>query len=52
MAAGDVNVLGPYTPADKTGIDTALTGQVLVADLMVPYYDVDGRVYFVIVKAA
>lgn len=51
MAAGDVNVIGPLVPSDTAAIDTALTGQVLVADLLVPYW-YNGSLYFVIVKAA
>lgn len=51
MAAGDVTVLGPYNVGDETTIDTALTGQVVVADTLVPYV-ASGQVWFVIVKAA
>lgn len=52
MAAGDITVLGPFDPNDKTTIDTALTGQVLVADLLCSYPNKSGQVFFVIVKAA
>ena len=51
MAAGDITVLGPYDVGDETGIDTALTGQVVVADDFTSYV-ADGQVWFVIVKAA
>jgi hypothetical protein len=51
MAAGDVIVLGPYNVGDETGIDTALSGQVVVADKIVSYVS-DRQVWFVIVKAA
>ena len=55
MAAGDIVVKGPYAPNDTTGIaavTSGLKGAVVVADSIVPYYDQEGRVYFVIVKAA
>lgn len=51
MAAGDITVLGPYNVGDKTGIDTALSGQVVAADKIVSYVS-DRQVWFVIVKAA
>jgi hypothetical protein len=51
MAAGDITVLGPYNCDDKTGIDTALTGAVVVADKIVSYVAAN-QVWFVIVKAA
>ena len=51
MAAGDITVLGPYNVADKSAIDTALTGQVVVADDIV-CWAVGNSVWFAIVKAA
>jgi len=51
MAAGDITVLGPYAVGDKTAIDTALTGQVVVADDIVAWVS-DKQVFFAIVKAA
>ena len=51
MGAGDITVLGPYDVGDETGIDTALTGQVVVADDFTSYVS-DRQVWFVIVKAA
>ena len=51
MAAGDITVLGPYNCDDKTAIDTALTGQVIVADDITNYVS-EHQVWFVIVKAA
>lgn len=51
MAAGDITVLGPYLVGDKTAIDTALTGQVVVADDFTSWVW-DGQVWFAIVKAA
>ncbi len=51
MAAGDITVLGPYDVGDETGIDTALTGQVVVADNITSYVS-DRQVWFAIVKAA
>lgn len=51
MAAGDVTILGPYNVGDNSGIDTALTGQVLVADLLVSWTALN-QVWFAIVKAA
>jgi len=52
MAAGDITVLGPYVATDKTSIDTALTGQVVVADSIVAVPCAGNQVMFVIVKAA
>ena len=53
MAAGDITILGPYDIGDNTAIDTALTGQVVVADLLVPFVSANGQqVSFAIVKAA
>ena len=51
MAAGDITVLGPYDCDDKSAIDTALTGQVVVEDDIVSYVS-EMQVWFVIVKAA
>jgi len=51
MAAGDITVLGPYAVGDNTAIDTALTGQVVVADDIVSWVS-DRQVWFAIVKAA
>ena len=51
MGAGDITVLGPYDVGDETGIDTALTGQVVVADNITSYVS-DRQVWFAIVKAA
>lgn len=51
MAAGDITVLGPYGVHEKTTIDTALTGAVVVADSICSY-TWDKQVWFVIVKAA
>ena len=51
MAAGDITVLGPYNCDDKSGIDTVLTGQVVVADEIVSWV-AGNQVWFAIVKAA
>ena len=51
MAAGDITVLGPYAVGANSAIDTALTGQVVVADSITSYVS-DRQVWFVIVKAA
>ena len=51
MGAGDITVLGPYNCNDKTAIDTALTGAVVVAD-EITSYAANNQVWFVIVKAA
>ena len=51
MAAGDITVLGPYNCNDKTVIDAALTGQVVVADNIVSWV-AGNQVWFAIVKAA
>lgn len=51
MAAGDITVLGPYNVADKTAIDTALTGAVVVADDLTSW-TAKNQVWFAIVKAA
>ena len=51
MAAGDITVLGPFDVGDETGIDTALTGQVVVADDFTSWV-YQNQVYFAIVKAA
>ena len=51
MAAGDITVLGPYNVGDTSAIDTALTGQVVVADDITSYV-AKNQVWFVIVKAA
>ena len=51
MAAGDITALGPYNVDDTGGIDTALTGQVVVADLITSWVFAN-QVWFVIVKAA
>jgi hypothetical protein len=51
MAAGDITILGPYNVGDSTEIDTGLSGQVLVADLLVSYVS-GNQVWFAIVKAA
>lgn len=53
MAAGDITVLGPYDVGDTSAIDTALTGQVVVADKIITWTGANGlQVYFAIVKAA
>jgi hypothetical protein len=52
MGAGDITVLGPYVATDRASIDTALTGQVVVADKIVAYPCGSNQVMFVIVKAA
>lgn len=53
MAAGDITVRGPYAVGDSSAIDTGLTGQVVVADSLVPIVHANGlQVSFVIVKAA
>lgn len=52
MAAGDITILGPFQVGDKTAIDTALTGQVVVADKIVSWNANLDYVYFAIVKAA
>ena len=51
MAAGDITVLGPYNCHEKSTIDAALTGAVVVADKIVSYVS-EKQVWFVIVKAA
>lgn len=51
MAAGDITIIGPLNPQDKTAIDTALTGQVVVADIFTSWID-KGSLFFAIVKAA
>ena len=51
MAAGDITVLGPYAVGDTTAIDTALTGQVVVADDFTSWVS-ERQVFFAIVKAA
>ena len=51
MGAGDITILGPYDVKDTTGIDTALTGQVVVADHITSWSE-SGQVWFAIVKAA
>lgn len=51
MAAGDITILGPFTVGDSTAIDTALTGQVVVADDIVSWSALN-QVWFAIVKAA
>jgi len=44
-------VLGPYAVGDKTAIDTAVTGQAVVADDITSWVS-DRQVWFLIVKAA
>ncbi len=51
MGAGDITVLGPFTVGDKTTIDTALTGAVIVTDLITSWTALN-QVWFAIVKAA
>ena len=51
MAPGDITMLGPYSVGDKSTIDTALTGAVVVADDIVSWSS-SGQVWFAIVKAA
>lgn len=52
MAAGDVNIFGPYSISAGQW-DAGLTGNVVVADLLVPVYSANGlQVHFVVVKAA
>jgi hypothetical protein len=51
MAAGDITILGPYSVGDNTAIDTALTGAVVVADLITSWVS-NKQVWFAIVKAA
>ena len=51
MAAGDITILGPYNVGDTTTIDTGLTGQVVVADLIVSW-TANKQVWFAVVKAA
>ena len=51
MGAGDITIIGPNTVGDNTAIDTALTGQVVVADLITSW-TANNQVWFAIVKAA
>lgn len=51
MAAGDITILGPFAVGDNSAIDTALTGQVVVADDITSWVS-DRQVWFAIVKAA
>ena len=52
MAAGDVEVYGPFDATDATAIDTGLTGNgVVVADTVVSH-TVGSQVVFVVIKAA
>ncbi|NHZ84439.1 MAG: hypothetical protein GWP19_00985 [Planctomycetia bacterium] len=51
MAAGDITMLGPFDVDDATAIDTALTGQVVVADTFTSWV-YNNKIYFAIVKAA
>lgn len=51
MAAGDIVVIGPLVAGDTAAIDTALSGQVVVADKITSHVH-KGMVYFTIVKAA
>ena len=51
MAAGDITILGGFDVDDATTIDTALTGAVIVADLITSWV-YNNQVYFAIVKAA
>lgn len=53
MTAGDITVLGPFAVGDSSAIDTALTGEVVVADDFTSWTSANGlQVYFAIVKAA
>ncbi len=51
MGAGDITVLGPFNVDDTAGIDTALTGAVIVADDFTSW-TAGNQVWFAIVKAA
>lgn len=51
MAAGDVNIYGPYRIGDTSSIDTGLTGNVVVADTLINWTDGE-YVFFLVVKAA
>lgn len=51
MAAGDITILGGFDVDDATTIDTALTGAVIVTDLITSWV-YNNQVYFAIVKAA
>jgi len=51
MAAGDITVLGPFVATDRTAIDTALTGAVVVADDIVSWPCGSNQVMFAIIKA-
>lgn len=52
MAAGDVEVYGPFPAQDTTAVDAGLTGNgVVVADSVTSYVE-RGMVYFVVIKAA
>lgn len=52
MAAGDVNILGPYGISGGQW-DAGLTGAAVVADTVIPVVSANGlQVHFVIIKAA
>ena len=50
MGAGDITIIGPLLLDDNAAIDTALTGQVVVADKITSWAQ-EGQVWFAIVKA-
>ena len=52
MAAGDVEVYGPFQAHDTAAIDTGVTGNgVVVADDITAWTE-NGMVYFLVIKAA
>lgn len=52
MAAGDVEVYGPFPAWDTAAIDTGLTGNgVVVADSINTYVE-KGNLYVLVIKAA
>lgn len=52
MAAGDVEVYGPFEADDTSAIDTGLTGNGVTASDLVESHVFRGMVYFVVIKAA
>ena len=51
MAAGDIEIYGPYDANDPTEIQAGLSGNVVVADDITVHVE-KGSVYYTVIKAA
>ena len=52
MAAGDIEVFGPFPVLDATAIDAGLTGNGIVVADSITAHTYQGHVMFVVVKSA